>query len=161
MVDPFEVVRGIPEVALTLVGFTGIVFALRVQALGGWTQKERVQLYAMSVTPLTAFFCAFTPDLFGMVVTSEEAVWRLANATLGLLHLVNLAPFLARMPSLPTTRGQRVLASMGVMLILGHFLTAVGVMPWAEFVFVIGLLQQMYVGMHNFYLLLRPAADTA
>ena len=96
--DHLEIIREIPGIALTLVGFTGIVFALRVQASGGWTSKELFQLYAMTITPLTAFFCAFAPDLFSTIVTTEDLIWRLS---------------------------------------------------------------QIYVGMHNFYLLLRPAADAS
>jgi len=159
--EHIEVIRLIPEVALTLVGFTGIVFALRVQASGGWTSKELFQLYAMTATPLTAFFCAFTPDLFATVISSEDLVWRLSNATLGALHLANVTPFLRRMSSIPTTRGQKILAIIGAALIASHFLAASAVIRWYEFVFLLGLLQQIYVGMHNFYLLLRPAADAS
>lgn len=156
-----EIVRSIPEIAITLVGFIGIVFALRVQATGGWGDSELFQLYAMTVTPLTAFFCGFAPDLFGTLTESEELIWRLSNATLGSLHLLNLAPFVARMRSFPATRGQKVLALIGIGLILAHFLAALAIIPWLEFIFLIGLLQQMYVGMHNFYLLLKPVANAS
>ena len=64
-------------------------------------------------------------------------------------------------PEMPVTRGQRILGVMGGLLILSHFLAAVGLIPWLAFVFILGLLHQLYVGMHNFYLLLRARAGDA
>lgn len=154
--EHIEAVRAIPEVAITLVGFIGIVFALGHRPGTGWTDREWLQVYAMTAAPFTAFFCAFAPDVFATIVADPDQVWRLSNATLGLLHVANIFPFLLKMSSIRVTPGQRALAVVGGVLILGHFLAALGVVPWLEFVFIIGLLQQLVVGIFNFYLFLRP-----
>jgi hypothetical protein len=159
--EHIEVVRIIPEIAITLVGFIGIVFALGHRPESRWSDADWLKVYAMTAAPMTAFFCAFAPDLFGALVASPDHVWRLSNAAIGSLHLAAIFPFLRNMSGIPTTRGQRILGVVGGLLILSHFLAAFGLIPWLAFVFIVGLLQQLYVGMHNFYLLLRPRAGDA
>ena len=159
--EHIDAVRTIPEVAITLVGFIGIVFALGHRPETGWSSREWLQVYAMTAAPLTAFFCAFAPDVFATIVSDPDHVWRLSNVTLGSLHLANVFPFLLKMSSIRVTPGQRVLAAVGGVLILSHFLAALGVIPWLAFVFIIGLLQQLFVGIFNFYLFLRPPVADA
>ena len=159
--EHLEVVRMIPEIAITLVGFVGIVFALDHRPGSKWSDGDLLQIYAMTAGPMTAFFCAFAPDVFATLFESSDQIWRLSNATLGTLHLAVVIPFFVRQSDVPTTRGQRILGGMGVLLILSHFLAAFGFIPWLAFVFVLGLLHQLYVGMHNFYLLLRARAGDA
>ena len=145
----------IPEIAITLVGFIGIVFALDHRSGSKLSQDDWLQLYAMGSAPMMAFFCAFAPDLFATLVDSPDHVWRLSNATLGTLHLANIVPFFLWASSTPATRGQKILGVAGALLILSHFLAAFGLIPWLAFVFILGLIQPLYVGMHNFLLLLR------
>ena len=159
--EHLEVVRMIPEIAITLVGFIGIVFALDHRPGSKWSGGDLLQIYAMTSAPMTAFFCAFAPDVFATLFESSDHVWRLSNATLGSAHLAVIIPFLLRKSEVPTTRGQRILGVVGGLLILSHFLAAFGLIPWLAFVFILGLLQQLYVGMHNFYLLLRARAREA
>ena len=41
-------------------------------------------------------------------------------------------------------------------LIAAHFLAALDVLPWFTFIFIAGLLQQTWIGLHNFLLLFTP-----
>ena len=159
--EHLDAVRMIPEIAITLVGFIGIVFALDHRPASKWSGADLLQMYVMTAGPMTAFFCAFAPDIFATLFESPDHVWRLSNATLGAFHLAVIVPFLLRKSEVPTTLGQRILGGVGVLLILSHFLAAFGLIPWLAFVFILGLLHQLCVGMYNFYLLLRARAGEA
>jgi hypothetical protein len=94
--------------------------------------------------------------LLYLVLTSEPAVWRSANLLLGALHLANLVAFLRRATDAKPTASQRALLAVGIAMILAHFLTAVGLIPWYLLIFVMGLLQQVFIAALNFVLLLFP-----
>jgi len=144
------------QVAVALVGFTGVVAVLGHRNQGTWTSGERLQLRVLVETSLTALFASLTPGLLFLGLSSEVAVWRLANLVLGSLHLTNFVAFLRRAQAAPTTWGQRILRPVAIMTILAHLLAAIGILPWLEFIFVAGLIQQLYIASHNFVLLLFP-----
>jgi hypothetical protein len=54
------------------------------------------------------------------------------------------------------TVGQKVNAAIGLTLIAAHFLAAIDILPWYSFIFITGLLQQTWIGLHNFLLLFMP-----
>lgn len=144
------------QVAVALVGFTGVVAILGHRNQGTWTAGERLQLRVLVETSLTALFASLTPGLLLLALSSDELVWRLANLVLGALHLANFVAFLRRARAASTTWGQRILGLSGIVTILAHFLAAIGVLPWLEFIFVAGLIQQLFIATHNFVLLLFP-----
>ena len=150
----------ITEVAVALAGFTGVVAVLGHRSQGTWTSSERLQLRTLVETSLTALFASLAPGALSIVMTSEPAVWRLANLILGILHLANLTAFLWRARTAPTTWGQRALLSVGLATIAAHFLAAAGVLPWYALIFVAGLIQQVFIAAHNFVLMLFPLEAT-
>jgi uncharacterized membrane protein SirB2 len=158
-VEHLEVIRIIPEIAITLTGFTGIVFALSHRKAEAWKREDWLKVYAMTAPPLTAFFCAFAPDVFSTLTSDSNTIWRLSNTTLGAIHLGNMLPFLTKMRTTPTTKGQRALLLTGIALVIAHFLAAGGYNPWLAFTFTIGLIQQLFVGIFNFFLLLKPSNE--
>jgi hypothetical protein len=144
------------QVAVALVGFTGVVAVLGHRDQGTWTSAERLQLRVLVETSLTALFASLVPALLFLATASETTVWRLANLVIGVLHVTNFAAFALRARAAPTTTSQRALIVLGVSTIAAHFLAAAGVLPWLEIIFVAGVIQQIYVASHNFVLLLFP-----
>jgi hypothetical protein len=151
----------IAEVAIALAGFTGVVAVLGNRRKNDWTSEERLQLRVLVETSMTALFASFTPGVLYLILSSEEAIWRSANLILGILHLTNMLAYMVRARNAQPTLGQRLLLPVGIATVLAHFLAAAGIMPWYIAIFVIGLLQQVFIAAYNFVLLLFPLRDTA
>ena len=58
------------------------------------------------------------------------------------------------------TASQKSLLVIGIAIILAHFLAAADVLPWHVLIFMIGLLQQVFIAALNFVLLLFPVDDS-
>ncbi len=147
------------QIAVALTGFTGIVAVLGSRNQGTWSPSERLQLRTLVETSLTVLFASFAPILLFMVGNSEPTAWRAANAILGFLHLTNLTSFLWRARGARPTFGQKVMLAFGIITIVSHFLATLAVFPWYELIFVLGLIQQIFIASHNFVLLLFPLED--
>ena len=149
----------IAQVAVTLIGFSGIVIVIGDRAISKWTPEEWLRFFSLVAPTLTVFFCSFVPILVGTVLGEQDTVWRVSNAVLGLAHLANLAVFLLNPTKAQTTIGQRLNGVVGLMTIAAHFLAAAAIVPWYVTIFLFGLLQQMWIGIHNFLLLFKPPAS--
>ena len=156
MFDPQATLTTIAEVSVALAGFTGVVAVLGSRRDHEWTPEERLQLRTLVETSLTALFLSFAPSVLGLVMTSESAVWRLANLLLGAMHLASITMFIARTKVAKPTGGQLALLASGFSVILAHFLAAAGLLPWYDAIFTLGLLQLIFVATFNFVLLLFP-----
>jgi hypothetical protein len=143
----------IAQVAITLIGFSGIVLVFGERAASKWNPEESIRLFALVAPSLTAFFCSFVPIMIFSLTTDVSFVWKISNAILGFAHLANIAFFIANPVKAELTIGQRINAVIGVLVIISHFLVVFGVIPWAAFVFIFGLLQQIYISTYNFILL--------
>jgi len=156
MFDPQATLTTIAEVSVALAGFTGVVAVLGGRRDHAWTPEERLQLRTLVETSLTALFLSFAPSVLGLVMTSESAVWRLANLLLGAMHLASITMFIVRTKVAKPTGGQLALLASGFSVILAHFLAAAGLVPWYATIFILGLLQLVFVATFNFVLLLFP-----
>jgi hypothetical protein len=156
-----DILRLIAEIAVALTGFTGIVAVLGRRARGDWSPEEMLSLRVLIETSLTALFLSFIPDLLNMVVDSESTVWRVSNGLLGITHLATFGAFLLRAKLANPTSSQVMLGVTAISLILAHFLVAAGLFTtWAALIFIIGLLQQLFIAIHNFVILLFPLDAT-
>lgn len=153
----------IAEVAIGLLGFTAVVAVLGRRARGDWTTDELLTFRVLLETSATALFVSFVPGLLAMTGLADGTVWRVSNAVLGGIHLASFSAFLFRVrgASTPPTLGQKLLSVTAVLIIGAHLLVATGVIGWARMIFLLGLLQQLYVGVHNFVLLLFPVTPIA
>ena len=151
-----DTLHTIAQVAVTIIGFSGIVVVFGERAVSAWTAEDRLRIFALIMPTLTAFFCSFVPILIASFSLSADVVWRSSNAVLGLAHLANLSIFVVNRHGARMTFGQRLNGGIGVVTILAHFLAAAGLLPWYIFVFLFGLLQQTWIGIHNFLLLFQP-----
>ncbi len=154
--DPQSILTTVAEVAIALTGFTGVVAVLGHRQNHDWSPEERLQLRTLVETSLTALFASFVPSVLLIFLSSEPASWMGANLFLGSLHAANLSAFLLRMKGAKPTAGQRALLSIGIAAILAHFLAFFGVLPWYIGIFMLGLLQQIFIAAYNFVLLLFP-----
>jgi len=158
--DTQSILTTVAEVSIALAGFTGVVAVLGNRQKHDWTSEERLQLRTLVETSLTALFASFAPGILYLALTSEPAVWRGANLILGALHLANLIAFLLRAKDASPTASQRGLLGVGIAAILAHFLAFAGVLPWYTLIFVLGLLQQVFIAALNFVLLLFPVNNS-
>ena len=146
----------IAQVAITLIGFSGIVVVFGERTAARWSSEESLRFYVLIAGPLTALACSFVPILLSQVTNDVATIWRSSNAVLGLAHLANIVPFFLSRHEAKATLGQNVNAAIGLTLIGAHFLAALDVLPWYSFIFIAGLLQQTWIGLHNFLLLFMP-----
>lgn len=152
-----ETLNTIAQIAISLVGFSGIVVIFGDRFKRKWTASEALQFYALLSAPITALLCSFLPELISTITNDREMIWRASNAILGLLHLSNFLYFVIKIRNAIFI--QKIAGVTGVTTILVHFLTAINLIPYFEFVFIAGLLQQIVVGILNFVLLFRPHND--
>ena len=148
-----ETLHTIAQVAITLIGFSGIVVVFGERTADRWSSEEALSFYILIAGPLTALACSFVPILLSQLTSDSALVWRSSNAILGSAHLANMIPFLIDRHGAKATIGQKVNAAIGITLIVAHFLAALNFLPWFTFIFIAGLLQQTWIGLHNFLLL--------
>jgi hypothetical protein len=162
-VNTSEALTTIAQVAVTLLGFTGVVAVLGRRAHGDWTGHEIATFKTLLEASATALFVSFLPGLLAMATESDLAPWRIANAVLGFVHLGFFLAFFWRIRefSARPTLAQKLLAPTAPLLILAHFLTAVGAIAGAELILLLGLLQQLFVGVMTFVILLVHAMPKA
>ena len=158
--DTQSILTTVAEVSVAIAGFTGVVAVLGNRRNHDWSPEERLQLRTLVETSLTALFASFAPSVLYLALTAEPAVWRGANLFLGMLHLANLVAFLRRATDARPTTSQKGLLAVGVAMILAHFLAAGGLLPWYVLIFVLGLLQQVFIAALNFVLMLFPVDKT-
>ena len=158
--DAQSTLTTVAEVAIALAGFTGVVAVLGNRRTHDWSPEERLQLRTLVETSLTALFASFAPAVLFLALDSEPVVWRSANLFLGALHLANLIAFLRRATDAKPTASQKGLLVIGIAMILAHFLTAGGLIPWYVLIFLVGLLQQVFIAALNFVLLLFPVYNS-
>ena len=151
-----DTLHTIAQVAITLIGFSGIVVVFGERTASRWTSDEAQRFYVLIAGPLTALACSFVPILLSQLTNDSVFIWRTSNAILGAAHLSNMIPFLLNRHGAKATTGPWLNAAIGLALIAAHFLAALNIVPWFAFIFITGLLQQTWIGLYNFLLLFTP-----
>ena len=90
-----ETLQTIAEIAIALVGFSGIVAVLGRRSSGRWSLSERIRFRSLLEQSLLVVFLSFLPSLL-LRSTSPEAAWRLSNGLCGVAHVVLLVLGLVR-----------------------------------------------------------------
>ena len=155
MIEHTETLHTIAQVAITLIGFSGIVIVIGDRALSKWTPEESASFFGLIAPTLTALISSFIPILIGMLTDISEIVWRIANLFIGVLHLANILAFYMGTKNAKKTLGQNVNGMIGALTIMAHLLASAGLLPWLIPIFLFGLLQQLWIGILNFLLLLN------
>jgi hypothetical protein len=162
MIEHSSLLLTLAQIALGVLGFTGVVIALKHETKE-WTPLESISFQALVTTTLTALVGSLLPDMLSIVIADVSWVWRAANLGIGVFHLSNFTAMLIMVKKLGViNNGESRFPIkeifdliLGPILILAHFLAFFGFIPWADFLLVIGVVQQLYIGMGNFLRLVR------
>ena len=152
--NSYEVLQTITEVAIALVGFSGIIAVLGHRGRGRWSDAEIVQLRTLVEPGIVVLFVSFFPAILQLAFSSEEVAWRVSNGLLATGQLANVVAFLRRSSKTGTTRFQQWLVAITFIAMGAHFLTAIGYISNYELVFILGLMLGLVVSTYNFLLLL-------
>ena len=142
------------QIALGTLGFTGVVISLKHSA-EKWDIYKKIRFQALITTTLTALVGALLPQIISIEVNDTTMVWRLANLGIGIMHLGNLGPIIYKAykeklkPELRNFKDY-IDTVVGPTLIVLHFVAAAGNIPWLKLLLVIGVVQQLYIGIGNF-----------
>jgi hypothetical protein len=149
-----EVLMAVSQIAIALIGFSGIVTALGHGQGQKWTASELLQLRTQVEPSMCALFGGLVPSTVGLLVTSPEMLWRISNLVLVGFIIAALTAHLYRSRRAPTLWSQRFLSIVSVVVIVVMILAASNIVIQREFVFMLGLWLALIVGVHNFTLLL-------
>jgi hypothetical protein len=86
-VDPQVVLATLSGVAVTFIGFTGIVFAIGRYSSGGWGERDRMAIIHLLLPSALVLFLALIPLVAATGRTPGPGFWRTMNAVLALIHL--------------------------------------------------------------------------
>ena len=151
-----EVLYTLAEISIAVVGFTGVIVALRFNN-SIWSDVQKVRFSALTYPSLTALVSCFFPDIISYFTASEANIWRASNLGIALLHVTNLVSFyllVVRSEFNPATKGQKLLGLLGGLTIVAHLLAAANIVSYLEVIFIFGVMQQIGIGIHNFVLAL-------
>tara|TARA_R100000935_G_scaffold21876_4_gene40562 strand:- start:121239 stop:121727 length:489 start_codon:yes stop_codon:yes gene_type:complete len=149
-----DLLNTLAQIALGTLGFTGVVVALKNNA-DDLDNHEKIRFQALVTTTLTALVGSLLPQVISIATEDTSQIWRLANLGVGLMHLANFGSIIytaVKYKVKPETRGIKEILDtiIGPALILFHFIAALGYIPWLKLLLVIGILQQLYIGISNF-----------
>ena len=146
-----EILHIIAELAVAIVGFSGIVAALGRKRT--WNAVEIRNLATMLRAGFSAMFLSLLPigiNLLGQ----PDFVWRISLTILATVMFTNLAIYIVRSRNAKQTISQKLMFPMGAVVLLASTLGAIGVIGPASSVYIMALLWMLIVSSHNFVLLL-------
>ena len=149
-----DLLNTLAQIALGTLGFTGVVVALK-HSSNNWDDYEKIRFQALVTTTLTAMVGSILPQIIVIATDNDPLVWRLANLGIGIMHLANFGSiiYLAfKYKIKPELRGFKDILDtiIGPFLIIMHFVAALGYIPWLKLLLVVGVVQQLYIGISNF-----------
>jgi hypothetical protein len=168
VVEAFENLRSMAEIAVSLTGFTGIVVALGRRSHGAWTKLELLRLKMLLVTSLAVLFLSLLPLALSGLNFNELKIWLISNPAMAGLHLSALLIFGLRARRLDvgkwTPREKKeelfftaITLPVSLGLIVCQFAFACGYLNgYGFFLFYIGLIYLLLLSALHFVLLLIP-----
>jgi hypothetical protein len=153
-VEHSDLLNTLAQIALGTLGFTGVVVALK-HSSDNWDNYEKIRFQALVTTTLTAMAGSILPQIISIATANDNVVWRLANLGIGIMHLANFGSIIysaIKFKIKPELRGFKDILDtiIGPALIIMHFVAALGYIPWLKLLLVIGVVQQLYIGISNF-----------
>lgn len=146
------------QVAATLVGFTGVVFAIGSFSQGGLSPAERHGLLHLLVPAAIVLFLSLLPMVVSNGAEPGPLFWRAFNGLLGGVHLLTLADATRSVLSrqvpepIPIHIGMVVI---GYTTVVANFIVVLGfISELAVLVYLISLLWFLVVSVTQFMLLI-------
>lgn len=156
--DQRDVLMAIAQVAATFIGFASVVFAVGRASVAGVHAPERTALIHLLLPSILVLFLAFAPVVAFAGVRSEPLVWRVANAVLGVIHLllVSNATWVAvRSRLLEPVPLRFVLIPGGYLVVAANLAVALGWAPdLAALTYLAGLVWFLLVAAVQFVMLI-------
>lgn len=152
-----QVLMGAAAVAVTLIGFSGVVTALRLPRDESWSKAESAKLFALVAPSIVTLSCAFVPIGLGLILDDSDVIWRVSNGAIGLGHLLAVSYFLRIGSKEPLHLSHKIGMVFTVSIIGVTLMSSLGFGSWFQFTFLLGLLLGIAVSVNSFYLLLSPA----
>ena len=156
-----DVLVGIAGVAIALIGFSGVVTALGRRGSGVWSPAETLQLRTLIDPSIVTLFASFFPIGLGLITDDAEIVWRASNFAVFVGHVLGFTAFLRRGSPDTVLFSQRAWSAATVIVLLSTLGGSLGLLPWLQFTFLLGLALGIGVSLQNFYLLLFPPIQTS
>lgn len=149
-----DLLNTLAQIALGTLGFTGVVVALKHSA-DNWDTHEKIRFQALVTTTLTALVGSLLPQIIAIESEDNFLIWRLANLGMGIMHLANFSSIIYTAVNYklkPEFKSFKDIFDivLGPALIVLHFIAAFGYIPWLQLLLVIGVIQQLYIGISNF-----------
>ena len=144
----------IATIAITLIGFSGVVTALEHRGSERWTSAALLQFRTLVEPSIIVFFAAFVPLVLSYGGIAGEPLWRISNAVLLVGHLLGISLFWIRGVKAEVTLSQKFITVLCLPIFLFLLASALGLTSQHAPAMAIGLLLGIGVSVHNFYLLL-------
>jgi hypothetical protein len=158
MVLTEEVLIGIAGIAITLIGFSGVVTALGRGKAGLWSPQELLQLRTLVEPSIVSLFSAFVPLVLRTVIESDELVWKISIGACITANAVAMTAFQLRGATDGIHPSHKIGSAIAVIVLAAMFVGLFSPPEWAQLTFFLGMLLGIGVSAHNFYLLLFPAS---
>ena len=155
------VLVGIAGVAIALIGFSGVITALGRRGSGKWSPAETLQLRTLVDPCIVTLYAVFVPIGLGLITEDTEIVWRASNFAVFVGHTLGFTAFLRRGSTDTVLLSQKAWSAVTVIVLLGTLGSSLGLLPWHQFTFLLGLVLGIGVSLQNFYLLLFPSIQTS
>ena len=147
---------GLAAVAVTLIGFSGVVTALDLRRDNSWRRADSIQLFALVAPSIVTLFSAFVPIIVESLTENSDFVWQASNGVCFLGHLCGVSYFVRIGSGLPIRLSHKVGLTCTFLVMALLLMSTLGIGSWYQFTFLLGLLLGIGVSVHNFYLLLSP-----
>ena len=146
------------ELAIALIGFSGVVTALRRTREGKWTRSELLQLRALVEPSLIVLGGALTPIAIQLVISDEQLVWRISNGFLFSVGTLGLILFLRRDREALVT-SQKLISAIGAVVSIVLLCSIFDLTSYHALAFFITLSYGLAASILNFCLLLFARTD--
>lgn len=151
-----ESLMAIAQIAIALIGFSGVVVTLGRTKGSQWSESDLLQLRTLVEPSIVVFVGAFLPLGTALAEIQTETVWRVSNAMLFCLLGIAHSLFLIRAGKQKNAvvRSQTAMGFLGAFVYISLVASAFNLTSYHQLTFLVGLIYGLFVSVHNFYLLL-------
>ncbi len=157
-----ENLRTIADVAIALVGFTGVVAVIGSRARGAWSPLELLRLHMLLGASVGVLMLSFVPALLEAFNFSGLSLWRVGNFIQLIAHSTGGVVLIGRIRKFDASQWPReeqlwtlILIPISLSIILAQLLNAWGLLAdFGFFIYFLGLLYLLLLAVLHFVLLL-------
>jgi hypothetical protein len=148
------------EIAVALIGFSGVVTILGHRERGEWQKAEKIRLQALVEPSIVALAGALLPPTLSLVMENTDMLWRLCNLIVLVMHLAGFTAYIRRSRNTDILLSQKIMIGVAILVFVTLGLSVLGVISQHQFTFALGLLLGIAVAIFNFSLLLFHIIQT-